>query len=116
MPPPPPGQPEPTPVSWNQSPAREGSDAQNTAGQPAFGLTKGNVTQKDIFTFAKWILAVAAGVYAIMIVLRVVNFKVLDKEAMKDVWDKTTVFLNSIITLVLGLYFGAKKEDARKDG
>jgi hypothetical protein len=35
---------------------------------------------------------------------------------MNDVWDKMTVFLNSIITLVLGLYFGAKKEDSRKSG
>lgn len=69
---------------------------------------------KEIFVFAKWILGIAAAIYLVLVLLHVGKWRFVDAAAMNDVWDKMTVFLNSVITLVLGLYFGAKKEDAKK--
>ena len=33
-----------------------------------------------------------------------------DAKGVSEVWEYSKVFLNSIISLVLGLYFGQKKE------
>lgn len=119
-----------TPVSWTES-AQAASDtkapsagnAGTSAGannsSPGFTLEEGNVSQKDIFRLAKSILLIATAVYLLMALLRIFlpspDPAKGGADNMKDVWDYTKVFLNSIISLVLGLYFGAKKEDARKD-
>lgn len=99
------------PVRWTEQAPAASSEKQAEHG---FAMEKGGVTQKDIFVFAKWILGIAAGIYLILVLLHVGQWSFVDAAAMNDVWDKMTVFLNSIITLVLGLYFGAKKEDSKR--
>lgn len=39
----------------------------------------------------------------------------INSERMHEVWDYSKVFLNSIISLVLGLYFGSKKESSSRN-
>jgi hypothetical protein len=68
-----------------------------------------DVSDKDIFKLAKWILAVCAGFFLLIIILRV-SLDQQNKGAI-EVWEYAKVLLNSIISLVLGLYFGAKKRD-----
>jgi len=71
-----------------------------------FQLKKEKVSDKDIFNLAKNILLSCAVIYLILAVLRIK----CDGDGVKDVWEYSKVFLNSIISLVLGLYFGAKKK------
>ena len=122
--------PQSKPVSWTESAqaasdtkvsstANGGSSSGTGGSTPGFKLEKGNVSQRDIFRLAKSILLIATAVYLLMALLRIFlpspDPTKGGTDNMKDVWDYTKVFLNSIISLVLGLYFGAKKEDARKE-
>lgn len=68
-----------------------------------------DVSDKDIFKLAKWILAICAGFFLLIMILRI-SVDQENKGAI-EVWEYAKVLLNSIISLVLGLYFGAKKKD-----
>lgn len=97
-----------------------GSDPGNAKGSSkkhGLSLEKGSVTERDIFSLAKIILLVSAIIYLTLAILNVLDFpSVINSERMNAIWDYSKVFLNSIISLVLGLYFGAKKESSKKDG
>lgn len=85
-----------------------------------FALKKDEVNSWDIFLLAKWILGVSASIYLILGLIRIYYPGVLladgtyNNEGIKEVWEYSKVFLNSIISLVLGLYFGAKAESQKK--
>lgn len=64
------------------------------------------VSDRDIFKLAKAILIVCATIYMAIALLKVF----LSGKGIDDVWEYSKVFLNSIISLVLGLYFGQKKK------
>gem|GEM_PF-3091956 len=81
--------------------------------EPTITTTKTSVNDYDIFRLAKWILAVAASVYILFGLIRVyysghefnIDGKtVISNEGIIEVWEYTKVFLNSIISLILGLY------------
>jgi len=72
---------------------------------------------------AKWILAVAASVYIFFGLIGVyysghefnIDGKiVISKEGIIEVWEYTKVFLNSIISVILCWYYGAKPELSKK--
>lgn len=64
------------------------------------------VSERDIFKLAKLVLIICAGIYVLIAVSKVF----LEKEkGVDDVWEYSKVVLNSITSLVLGLYFGQKK-------
>lgn len=79
-----------------------------------FGLEikkeKENVNAYDVFRLAKGILIVAVIIYVLFALVRIF----CNDEGSKEVWEYTKVVLNSIVSLVLGLYFGTKQE-AKKD-
>ena len=84
--------------------------------------TKEIVNEYDIFRLANWILSICALVYISFGLIRIYypgyqvvenGSKVFNNEGIVEVWEYTKVFLNSIISLILGLYFGAKAQ-ARK--
>lgn len=71
-----------------------------------FEFVKETVSDQDIFKLAKTILLFVFIIFVIIAVLRMV----LDEnEGVIDVWEYSKVILNSISSLVLGLYFGKKK-------
>lgn len=74
----------------------------NNKGAAALGISSEHVSARDIFKLAKYILAVAAVLYFIVGGCRIF----LGTEGVKEVWEFSKVFLSSIISLVLGLYFG----------
>ena len=77
--------------------------------EPIFRISPGGkVSDKDIFNLAKSILMWCAVIFIIIALLRAFLF---DNAGVTDVWDFSKVALNSIISLVLGLYFGAKSKD-----
>jgi hypothetical protein len=63
------------------------------------------LTDRDIFNLAKAILLTCAIIFISFAVLRIIF---CTNDGMKDVWDYLKIILNSIISLVLGLYFGKK--------
>ncbi|MGI4749227.1 MAG: hypothetical protein ACRYFB_01215 [Janthinobacterium lividum] len=66
------------------------------------------VSERDIFRLAKLILIICTGIYVLIAIFKVS----LEKEkGIDDVWEYSKVVLNSIISLVLGLYFGQKKNN-----
>lgn len=65
---------------------------------------KVDVTALDKFRLAKLILIFSAILY----VLVIVAYIVLPEKA-KEVWEHAKVVLNSIVTLVIGFYFGRKE-------
>lgn len=65
---------------------------------------KVNVTAFDKFRLAKLILIFSAILY----VLAAVAY-ILIPEKTKEVWEHAKVVLNSIVTLVIGFYFGRKE-------
>lgn len=80
---------------------------------------KENVNPYDIFKLSKWILGVSAGIYLLLGLIRIYypGYEVIENgvvvyknEGVQEVWEYSKVFLNSIISLILGLYFGAKAE------
>jgi hypothetical protein len=70
-------------------------------------LVTSKVSEKDVFILAKVILLVCAIIYIIIALLKIY---LNDAKGISEVWEYSKVFLNSIISLVLGLYFGQKKE------
>ncbi len=73
--------------------------------KPVFSLGK-DVSDKDIFQLAKKILIWCAILYIIVATARIF----FETKGTIEVWDYTKVVLNSIVSLVLGLYFGSKKK------
>ena len=71
-------------------------------------LVTSKVSERDIFKLAKVILLVCSVFFVI-----IAMFKIFmnDAKGISEVWEYSKVFLNSIISLVLGLYFGHKKSD-----
>lgn len=66
------------------------------------------VSERDIFRLAKLILIICTGIYVLIALFKMI----LEKEkGIDDVWEYSKVVLNSIISLVLGLYFGQKKNN-----
>jgi hypothetical protein len=66
------------------------------------------VTEKDIFNLSKYILLAAALMYIAVAIARANS----ETAGIKEVWEYSKVFLNSIISLVLGLYFGRKEKSS----
>jgi hypothetical protein len=76
---------------------------------------KDHVNPYDIFRLAKGILIVATIIYATLALIRIFyKGDNCNNEGIKEVWEYSKVFLNSIVSLVLGLYFGAKQEAKSK--
>jgi hypothetical protein len=71
---------------------------------------KSEVNPYDIFRLAKRILLVAAGVYLLLALIRIFYpGTACNPDGVKEVWEYSKVFLNSIVSLVLGLYFGSSQ-------
>jgi hypothetical protein len=66
------------------------------------------VSERDIFRLAKLILIICTGIYVLIAIFKVTLQK---EKGIDDVWEYSKVVLNSIISLVLGLYFGQKKNN-----
>lgn len=64
------------------------------------------VTDKEIFKLAKRILLICTILYLIIAIFRMLN----ETKGVIEVWEYSKVILNSIVSLVLGLYFGAAKK------
>ena len=71
-------------------------------------ISKDDVNPYDIFRLAKGILLIATGIFLLLALLRI--FYTRNVEGIKEVWDYSKVVLNSIVSLVLGLYFGSKQD------
>jgi len=69
-----------------------------------------DVSDYDIFNLAKKILAVCAVIFILLAMYRMSPSAALNEDGVKDVWDFSKVALNSIVSLVLGLYFGKKSK------
>lgn len=69
-------------------------------------LVTSKVSEKDVFILAKVILLVCAIIYVVIALFKIY---LNDAKGISEVWEYSKVFLNSIISLVLGLYFGQKK-------
>jgi hypothetical protein len=72
----------------------------------SLAIIKENVSDFDVFQFAKSILAVIGILFIIIALCRMFY---ADNKGVAEVWDYSKVALNSIASLVLGLYFGKKK-------
>jgi hypothetical protein len=72
---------------------------------------KTDLNPYDIFKLAKGILIVAAGIYVLFALIRIFyNDASGENSGVKEVWEYSKVVLNSIVSLVLGLYFGSKQD------
>ena len=78
---------------------------------------EGDVSPLHIFKLAKQILIVSSVIFVTFALLRIFHpfleyklqsNKYCSSEGIKEVWDYSKVALNSIVSLVLGLYFGSK--------
>lgn len=83
--------------------------------QPAFEIEKQKETVNpyDVFRLAKGILISSVILYVVFATLRIFTPD-CNKDGAKEVWEYSKVILNSIVSLVLGLYFGTK-QDSKKD-
>lgn len=92
--------------SWEaESPNTELSSAQPP---------KNDVNPYDIFKLANWILIVTTIIYIGFALIRIFYHPVDGNlEGIKEVWEYSKVVLNSVVSLVLGLYFGSN-HNARK--
>ncbi len=79
-------------------------------------LEKDSVNPYDIFRLAKGILITATAIYLILAFIRIfyTGTDTCNTDGIKEVWEYSKVLLNSIVSLVLGLYFGAKQEAKAK--
>lgn len=66
---------------------------------------RGTVSGQDIFKLAKLILLFCAIIFIIIASLRAV---LEDNKGISEVWEYSKVVLNSISSLVLGIYFGER--------
>jgi hypothetical protein len=71
-----------------------------------FAFVKENVSDRDIFKLAKNILLC---VFIAYIGIAICRIYCTDAKGITEVWEYSKVILNSIASLVLGLYFGKKK-------
>ena len=71
-----------------------------------FILKRETVSEKDIFNLAKYILLFSCLIYVFIAALRIFY----ENKGVIEVWEYSKIVLNSIISLVLGLYFGHRKE------
>lgn len=77
---------------------------------------KTDLNPYDIFKLAKGILIVATSIYVFFALIRIfISTSNIDKTGITEVWDYSKVVLNSIVSLVLGLYFGSK-QDSKNSG
>lgn len=73
-----------------------------------------HVNSYDIFRLAKRILLACAIIYVMLASVRIFySGETGNNEGIKEVWEYSKVLLNSIVSLVLGLYFGSKHESKR---
>jgi hypothetical protein len=73
-----------------------------------------DVSPKDVFRFAKQVLLYLLGLYTLIAVSYLVFSQINgNKEAIKDVWDFTKVAVNSLVSLVIGFYFGNRTQQKR---
>lgn len=78
-------------------------------------IEKIEVNPYDIFRLAKSILLVAAIIYLLLALIRIFYPGASgNTEGIKEVWEYSKVFLNSIVSLVLGLYFGSSRDAKTK--
>lgn len=68
-----------------------------------------DITPREIFRFAKWILGVGVALFTLIALLRIFGWG--NTEATKEVWDYTKVAINSIISIVIGFYFGNRMQN-----
>ena len=80
---------------------------EDDTGGSIYSQDKQDVTDYDLFTFAKYVLITVA----VLFVLVALGYILAPDSAAKEVWDFTSVALNSIAALVLGYYFGRKSSD-----
>ncbi|HEU4495420.1 MAG TPA: hypothetical protein VFR70_00035 [Flavobacterium sp.] len=81
-----------------------------------FAVSPENVSPKDIFKLAKGILWASSIIFMLLALSRMMlplwyedsDEKLL--EGVSEVWDFSKVALNSIVSLVLGLYFGSRSK------
>ncbi len=72
-------------------------------------IVSNTVSDRDIFQLAQNILISAVLLYLILAVLTMIwGWNSTKYDIVKEIWDYSKVFINSIISLVLGLYFGNK--------
>jgi hypothetical protein len=76
-----------------------------TSETPPFELIEQPVTDRDIFKLAKYVLLSCLCIYIIIGFLRIY---LEDNKGAAEVWEYSKIILNSITSLVLGLYFGKK--------
>ena len=73
------------------------------------------LSEYDIFILAKWVLIVATTIYFILALIRIFYSEdCAENSGVKEVWEYSKVILNSIVSLVLGLYFGSNKVKSEK--
>jgi hypothetical protein len=72
---------------------------------------KRNVDPWDIFKLAKGILITSTVIYLVLAMIRIFYSDHSNDEGIKEVWEYSKVLLNSIVSLVLGLYFGSRHEN-----
>jgi hypothetical protein len=87
------------PIDDDQEPIKFGTEeVLNT-----LKVEKEAVSERDIFKLGKQILLVCAIVFVLVATLRAT---LEDSKGIIDVWDYSKIILNTITSLVLGLYFG----------
>jgi hypothetical protein len=79
---------------------------------------KRDVNPYDIFKLAKGILIVAVSIYLLFALIRIFynDPAGYEKSGIREVWEYSKVILNSIVSLVLGLYFGSKQDGKNTKG
>ena len=90
-------------VNATEQPEQFGDEEEET---PSLAIIKEYVSDFDIFQLANRILAVVAVLFFIIALCRMFC---VDSKGVAEVWEYSKVALNSIASLVLGLYFGKKK-------
>ena len=85
----------------NQTPVEFGTEETNKK----LEVKREDVTGQDIFKLAKRILLFCAIIFIVIATLRSI---LDDNKGITEVWEYSKIILNSISSLVLGLYFGKK--------
>lgn len=72
--------------------------------------TKGKVNQRDVFDLAVGILIGATIIFVIFGLLRAFSSELFSNDqGIKEVWDTSKTIIQAVLILVLGLYFGRKR-------
>lgn len=108
-------------MSNNETEIDFGDESDNPKVPFEVSSTKEHVNSYDIFRLAQRILAVAASIYLVLALIRIYypgyqnGSSGYDNSGIVEVWEYSKVFLNSVISLILGLYFGAKVESQKNN-